>query len=190
MYRQPEETVTKLMLQERPWMHVPLNKSEAGIAFTHTGEDGDFSLRANCWSSTNVIVVGWYVSYVCFRCYFAGLRRAQLRTQTQKHKRDVLCCGVELWLAGLLATLHAENTPSFSSFLALGKARTWAFFWLARCCWLSPGLAGSLFPEPEPAVALPDPVEPTAWAWRSRGCKACAAGSDMSTPLDSSLCFG
>ena len=82
--------------------------------------------------------------------------------------------------------MHAENTPSFSSFFARGKARTWAFFWLARCCWLSPGRAGSLFPDPEPVAAVLDPAGPVAWAWRSRGCKACAAGSDMSTLLDSS----
>lgn len=95
-----------------------------------------------------------------------------------------LCCG-ELWLA-MLATLHAENTPSFSSFLARGKARTWAFFWLARCCWLRPGLAGSLFPEPEPVAAVLDPADPADWAWTSRVCKACAAGSDISTLLQSS----
>lgn len=91
----------------------------------------------------------------------------------------VLCCG-ELGLVKL-ATLHAENTPSFSSFFARGKARTWAFFWLARCCWLRPGLAGSLLPGPDAVAAAVDPAEPAVWAWRSRGCKACVAGSDMST---------
>lgn len=96
----------------------------------------------------------------------------------------MLCCG-ELWLAKL-ATLHAENTPSFSSFFARGKARTWAFFWLARCCWLSPGLAGSLFADPEPVAAVLEPADPEDWTWRSRGCKACAAGSDMSTLLNCS----
>lgn len=43
-------------------------------------------------------------------------------------------------------TLHAENTPSFSSFFARGKLRACAFRWLARCCWLSPGRTGSLLP--------------------------------------------
>lgn len=90
----------------------------------------------------------------------------------------------------MLATLHAENTPSFSSFFARGNALTWAFFWLARCCWLSPGLAGSLFPDPELVAVVLDPADPVDWVWRSRGCKACAAGSDISTLLDSSSSSG
>lgn len=51
-------------------------------------------------------------------------------------------------------TLQAEKTPSFSSFLPRGNPRTCALRWLARCCWLSPGRAGSLDPAP-PAAPLP-----------------------------------
>lgn len=126
-------------------------------------------------------VRNWYCNtYVRLRatCLFLNIH------SNANTVRTVLCYG-ELWLA-MLATLHAENTPSFSSFFARGKARTCAFFWLARCCWLSPGLTGSLFPDPEPAVVVVlEPADPADWAWRSRGCKACAAGSDISTLLQS-----
>lgn len=47
-------------------------------------------------------------------------------------------------------TLHAENTPSFSSFFARGKLRACALRWLARCCWLNPGRTGSLVLPPAP----------------------------------------
>lgn len=53
--------------------------------------------------------------------------------------------------------LQAEKTPSFSSFLARGSPRTCAFLWLARCCWLRPGRAGS---PPLPTPAPPVPVLP------------------------------
>jgi hypothetical protein len=55
---------------------------------------------------------------------------------------------------GPAPTLQAEKTPSFSSFLARGRPRTCAFLWLARCCWLRPGRAGSP-PLPTPAPPLP-----------------------------------
>lgn len=63
-------------------------------------------------------------------------------------------------------TLQAEKTPSFSSFFPRGNPRTCALRWLARCCWLSPGRAGSLDPAAPavpplapaaPAVAVPGP---------------------------------
>lgn len=92
-------------------------------------------------------------------------------------------------------TLQAENTPSFSSFLALGKARTCAFFWLAHCCWLRPGLAGSLFPDAEPEFAF-DPDVPLGCACCSRAwVEAWDAGSAITAPSSHNQphfppCFG
>lgn len=75
-------------------------------------------------------------------------------------------------------TLQEENTPSFSSFLARGNERTWAFFWLDHCCWLRPGRAGSLLAAPGFGV---DPARPLDCACWSRGCtELCAAGSAIS----------
>lgn len=60
---------------------------------------------------------------------------------------------------GPAPTLQAEKTPSFSSFLARGSPRTCAFLWLARCCWLRPGRAGSP-PLPVPPLPTPGPPVP------------------------------
>ena len=46
-----------------------------------------------------------------------------------------------------------------SGFLARGSPRTCAFLWLARCCWLRPGRAGSP-PLPVPPLPTPGPPVP------------------------------
>lgn len=74
-------------------------------------------------------------------------------------------------------TLQAEKTPSFSSFWRAAAPGLAPSLWLARCCWLRPGRAGS------PPLPVPPPGPPGPQSLCSRlGPAGAGAGAGVREP--------